>query len=215
MSKDEHKPAPAAASRSAGPQTLLMGGVAVILVALGFIVWLVATGRGGSPAPANNMAEAAAPQMPNRGRLLPSGLRFEAISEGSGPLVRVTDTVLLRYELRIVGRDGVVESTMDDPQPIPMSPAGTVPGFAEALTMMRAGGEARFWVPPGLGYGSQPPAGGPIGPNDILEFRVKVERIPPASAGPGGNRAGAIEAPQPEGNSSNVADRATETPARR
>ena len=212
---DDKKPAPAAAPQSAGPQTLLMGGVVVILIALGFIIWLIASGRGGAPAPANNTAEAAGPQMPNRGRLLPSGLRFESISEGSGPLVRVTDTVLLRYELRVVGRDGVVESNMSDPQPIPMSPAGTVPGFAEALTMMRAGGEARFWVPPELGYGSQPRAGGPIGPNDILEFRVKVDRIvPAAAAGPEGNRAGAIEAP-PEGNSSNPAAGATETPARR
>ena len=41
----------------------------------------------------------------------------------------------------------------------------------------------------GLGYGQ---GQGPIGPNDILEFHVKVERILPAgqSAGPagGGNR---------------------------
>jgi hypothetical protein len=194
---DENKPAPAALPQSAGPQKLLMGGVVVIIIALGVIVWLIAGGRGGAPAPANNSAVAAAPQMPNRGRLLPSGLRFESISEGSGPLVRATDTVLLRYELRIVGREGVVEGNMNDPQPIPMSPAGTVPGFAEALTMMRAGGEARFWVPPNLGYGSQPQPGGPIGPNDILEFRVKIDRIAPAVQSPapegGGNRLSAEE----------------------
>jgi hypothetical protein len=183
MSKDEKKPAAAAQPQSAGPQKLLMAGVVVILVALGFIVWLIASGRGGTPAAANNTAEAAAPQMPNRGRLLPSGLRFESISEGSGPLVQATDTVLLRYELRIVGRDGVVDGNMSDPQATPMSPGETVPGFTEALTMMRAGGEARFWVPPNLGYGSQPRAGGPIGPNDILEFHVKVERIAPAGQG--------------------------------
>jgi hypothetical protein len=194
---DENKPAPAALPQSAGPQKLLMGGVIVIIIALGVIVWLIASGRGGAPAPANNSAEAAAPQMPNRGRLLPSGVRFESISEGSGPLVRATDTVLLRYELRIVGREGVVEGNMNDPQPIPMSPAGTVPGFAEALTMMRAGGEARFWVPPNLGYGSQPQPGGPIGPNDNLEFRGKIARIAPAVQSPapegGGNRLSAEE----------------------
>ena len=215
MSKDENKPAPTARPRSAGPQRLLMGGVVIIIIALGFIVWLIASGRGAAPAPANNSAEASLPQMPNRGRLLPSGLRFEAISEGSGPLVRATDTVLLRYELRVVGRDGVVESNMNDPQPVPMSPAGTVPGFAEALTMMRAGGEARFWVPPQLGYGSQPQPGGPIGPNDILEFRVKIDRILAAgAAGAAGNPGGASEGPS-EGNSSNAADAATERSAPR
>jgi hypothetical protein len=205
MSKDEKQPAPAARPQSAGPQTLLMAGVVVILLALGVIVWLIASGRGGAPVAANNSVEAkAGPQMPDRGRLLPSGLRFEAITEGSGPLVRATDTVLLRYELRVVGRDGVVESNMDGPQAVPLSPAGTVPGFAEALTMMRAGGEARFWVPPALGYGSQPQPGGPIGPNDILEFRVKIERILPAGA------AGAPGQPAADADSSNMANAAME-----
>jgi hypothetical protein len=70
-------------------------------------------------------------------------------------------------------------------------------------------------VPPNLGYGSQPPPGGPIGPDDILEFRVKVERILPAgAAGAAGNRAGASGEP-PEANSSNVADAAAETRAPR
>jgi peptidylprolyl isomerase len=152
--------------------------VVIVLIALGVIVWLIATSRG-AEAPANNMTSAAAPQMPARGRLLPSGLRFEAISEGSGPLIRMSDTVLLRYELHAVGRADLIDGDINAPQPVPLSPATTVPGFAEALTLMRAGGEARFWVPPNLGYGDQ--ASGPIGPNDILEFHVKVERI--ASAG--------------------------------
>jgi peptidylprolyl isomerase len=177
-------PAPAAktAAASSGPQGLLMAGVVIILIALGFIVFLIATGRG-APAPVNNIIEAtaAAPQMPNRGRLLPSGLRFEAISEGSGPLIQMTDTALLRYELHAVGRDGVIDGDINAPQPVPLSPASTVRGFAEALTLMRAGGEARFWVPPNLGYGDQ--GSGPVGPNDILEFHVKVERIAPAGQG--------------------------------
>lgn len=198
MSKDDKTPAPAAeptpaagakpAAASSGPQGLLMAGVVIIIIALAGIVYLIASGRG-TEAPANNMAEAQAkaPAMPNRGRLLPSGLRFEEISAGSGPLIRATDTVSLRYELHIVGRDGVVDGDING-QPVPLSPASTVPGFAEALTMMRAGGEARFWVPPSLGYGQ---GQGPIGPNDILEFHVKVERILPAgAAAPAGPGAG-------------------------
>lgn len=177
---------------SAGPQGLLMAGVVIILLALAAIVYLIATGRG-APAPVNNMAEAgapaSAPAMPNRGRLLPSGLRFEAIGEGHGPLIQMSDTVLLRYELRAVGRDGVIDGDINAPAPVSMSPASTVPGFAEALTLMRAGGEARFWVPPNLGYGDQ--GSGPIGPTDILEFHVKIDSIaPPGRGGPsaaGGN----------------------------
>lgn len=176
-------PAPDAkpAATSSGPQGLLMAGVIIILIALGFIVWLIATGRG-APAPVNTMAEAkaAAPAMPNRGQLLPSGLRIETIREGSGPLITATDTPLIRYELRVFGRGGVVESTFDAPQPTPLPLNSVIPGFAEALTHMRPGGEIRFWVPPSLGYGASTPAGAPFGPDDILEFRVKVEGLAPA-----------------------------------
>jgi hypothetical protein len=181
--------APAAKSPSAaqpaasnGPQGLLMAVVVIILIALAGIVWLIATGRGGSPAPVNNMAEAkaAAPQMPNRGQLLPSGLRIETIREGSGPLVTAQDTPLVRYELRVLGRGGVLESTFDAPRPTPLPLNSVIPGFAEAVTHMRPGGEARFWVPPSLGYGASAPPGAPFGPDDILEFRVRVEGLAPA-----------------------------------
>ena len=172
---------PAAAQpQSAGPQGLLMAGVVIILIALAGIIWLIATGRG-APVPVNNMAEAkAAPAMPNRGQLLPSGLRIETISEGNGPLITARDTPLVRYELRVLGRDGVVESNFDQGQAAPMPLQGVIPGFAEAITHMRPGGEIRFWVPPSLGYGASTPPGAPFGPNDILEFRVKVEGLAPA-----------------------------------
>ncbi|HYD14164.1 MAG TPA: FKBP-type peptidyl-prolyl cis-trans isomerase [Allosphingosinicella sp.] len=182
---------------SSGPQGLLMGGVILVLVALGAIVWLIVSGTGASPA--NNTAEAAtngaapaASAMPNRGRLLPSGLRIETIREGSGPLVTRTDTPLVRYELRVAGRDQVIESNFDQPQPIPMPLDAVIPGFAEALTQMRPGGEARFWVPPNLGYGANTQPGAPFGPNDVLEFRVRVEGLAPA-----GGRSGT---PAPTGN---------------
>jgi FKBP-type peptidyl-prolyl cis-trans isomerase len=160
-----------------------MAGVVVILIALGFIVWMIAKG-GGAAAPVNNVAEAsAAPAIPNRGQLLPSGLRIETIREGSGPLITMNDTPLVRYELRVLGRGGVVESNFEQGPAAPMSPSTVIPGFAEALTHMRPGGEIRFWVPPNLGYGASTPPGAPFGPNDILEFRVKVEGLAPAGRG--------------------------------
>lgn len=213
---------PPAGGSGEGPQTLLLVAVLAIVALIGALIWVIASGKGQSWGDANNQAaNAAGPQMPNRGRLLPSGLRFESIREGTGPLVRPTDRVALRYELRVVGRDGLVEGNFNEPQPAPMSLASTVPGFTEALSLMRAGGEARFWVPPNLGYGDQAPPGGPFGPNDILEFRVRVERIlppEPAGAGPSSNDINAaleaLEAQQ-SGNSSNATNGATETRGRR
>jgi FKBP-type peptidyl-prolyl cis-trans isomerase FkpA len=175
-------PAVKPAAATGGPQGLLMAGVVIIVIALAAIIWMIATGRG-AEAPTNNLAEAAAPTMPNRGQLLPSGLRIETIHEGTGPLVTAADTPLVRYELRVLGRDAVVDTNFTDPQPTPMPLSGVVPGFAEALTHMRPGGEARFWVPPNLGYGANLRPGAPFGPNDILEFHVKVEGLAPAGHG--------------------------------
>ncbi len=198
MSSKQKRPAtpePPAPATSAGPQTLLMGGVVIILIGLGLLVWLIASGQGA--APANNMtADAAAP---DRGRLLPSGLRIETIREGTGRPVTRADIPLVRYELRVHGRGGVIESNFDDPQAMPMPLDGVVPGFAEALTHIRVGGESRFWVPPHLGYGSQPRPGAPFGPDDILEFRVRIDGI----AGAGGAAPGG-------GNSSSLANEAAE-----
>ena len=205
MSTDQKKPTAAPKTTAAsGPQGLLMAGVFVTLAALAFIIFLIATGRGATPIQSANAANEAAPalpepaapappatpsgppaQMPNRGQLLPSGLRIETIREGRGPLVTRADTPLIRYELRVLGRTEVLETTFNAPQPIPLPVTRVVPGFAEALTRMRAGGEARFWVPPSLGYGADTPPGAPFGPNDILEFRVRVESIPPAGAAAG------------------------------
>jgi hypothetical protein len=212
MSTNEKQPAPAAASaraEAAGPQKLLMAGVVIILLALAAMVWLIATGRGAAPATNNsaeaNSAEAAAPvtrpPTPGGGRQLPSGLRLETVREGTGPLVTATDTVAFRYELRTVGGP-VIETNQTAPQAATMPVAGLVPGFQEGLTHMRAGGEARFWIPPYLGYGDSPPGEG-IGPTDTLEFRVRVERIVPAGAPPAAPAAG---------NSSNVTNAATEAP---
>jgi FKBP-type peptidyl-prolyl cis-trans isomerase len=93
--------------------------------------------------------------------------------------VRPGDTVAFRYELRRYG-GAVLEGNLTAPHAAEMPVAGLVPGFAEGLTHMRPGGEARFWIPPQLGYGDSPPNG--ISPTDTLEFLVRLERIVPAGA---------------------------------
>jgi hypothetical protein len=183
--KTPQSPTPAPAP-SAGPQKLLMAGVVIILATIGFIVWLIVTDAGSTgnrnqSAASNEAAPAPPAPTPGGGRLLPSGLRIETVREGTGPLATPADVVHFRYELRRFGGE-VIESNLDAPRAAVMPVSGLVPGFIEGLTHMRAGGEARFWIPPQLGYGDSPPAG--LNPTDTLEFRVRLERIAPPRAAP-------------------------------
>ena len=47
-----------------------------------------------------------------------------------------------------------------------------IPGFNEALTMLKAGGKGTFVIPSTIGYGEQ--ARGPIPANSVLVFDIEV-----------------------------------------
>lgn len=181
MSLDKNEPGAAA------PRPKLPYVVAVLagLLVIGLAVWLVVGRRQAGPASGNGSAAApAAPgpvTTPGRVQTLPSGLRIETLSEGSGPLVTRADAVLVRYELR-GPRGDVIDSNMEAPQGAGMTLNLVVPGFAEGLTHMRQGGVARLWVPPHLAYGASVPPGAPFGPTDTLIFLIRVDQVAPGEA---------------------------------
>jgi peptidylprolyl isomerase/FKBP-type peptidyl-prolyl cis-trans isomerase FklB len=49
---------------------------------------------------------------------------------------------------------------------------GLIPGWVEALQLMRPGDEWRIFVPSALGYGEE--GGGPIPPGATLIFRIEL-----------------------------------------
>jgi len=53
-----------------------------------------------------------------------------------------------------------------------------VPGFTEALKLMRPGDEWIVWIPPVLGYGER--ATGTIPANSVLRFRLALHGVTPA-----------------------------------
>lgn len=176
MSLDE-KPSGAAAARPKLPYVIA---ALAALLAIGLAAWLAVGRRPASPATGNGIAAAPAPAQGGV-QSLPSGLRIETLSEGSGPLITRADAVLIRYEVR--GPQGnMIESNMDAPQGAATTLNGLIPGFVEGLTHMRQGGAARLWVPPHLGYGASIPPGAPFGPNDTLQFLVRVEQVAPGQA---------------------------------
>jgi FKBP-type peptidyl-prolyl cis-trans isomerase FkpA len=116
----------------------------------------------------------------------PSGLQIKTVEPGSGAKVGINDGVIIEYTGRLV--DGTVFDSTEGKGPAPMLVRQVVPGFSEALQQMQSGGSYRIWLPPALGYGDQVPPGGPIPPNAVLDFDVKVLQVVPNAAlqvGPG------------------------------
>jgi FKBP-type peptidyl-prolyl cis-trans isomerase FklB len=109
--------------------------------------------------------------------VLPSGLQYKVITEGSGPQPKATDTVSVNYRGTLV--DGTeFDSSIKRGQPATFNVNGVIPGWTEALQLMREGSKWQLFIPPNLGYGERG-AGGAIGPNAVLIFDVELISINP------------------------------------
>jgi hypothetical protein len=96
-----------------------------------------------------------------------SGLRYQMIKQGEGPHPTKDDFALIGYKGSLP--DGTV---FDQNEQTPMELANTVPGFSEAVTLMRKGGQMRVWIPADKAYGASPPPGIPA--NSPLQFDIKL-----------------------------------------
>jgi hypothetical protein len=106
-------------------------------------------------------------------RTTASGLQIETVREGTGASPGPNDMVLIEYEGRLL--DGTVfDASARHGGPAPLLVSGVVPGFSEALQLMKKGGQYRIWLPPEIGYGDQSPPGSPIPANSVLDFDVTL-----------------------------------------
>jgi peptidylprolyl isomerase/FKBP-type peptidyl-prolyl cis-trans isomerase FklB len=108
-----------------------------------------------------------------------SGLEYFVVKSGSqsGPHPTAQDTVTFDYEVTLLTGQ-LIDSSYATGQPL-TGPAGAfVPGFTEALELMRPGDEWIVWVPPQLGYG--PNDKGPIPGNSVLRFKLALHSVTPA-----------------------------------
>jgi peptidylprolyl isomerase/FKBP-type peptidyl-prolyl cis-trans isomerase FklB len=112
----------------------------------------------------------------------PSGLQYFVVRSGSevGQHPRQGDTVTFDYEGKLVTGE-IFDSSYARGQPISGAVGDFVPGFNEALMMMRPGDEWIVWIPPELGYGDR--ATGTIPPGSVLRFRMELREVRPASPG--------------------------------
>ena len=109
----------------------------------------------------------------------PSGLEYFKVVSGpaSGAHPTADDTVTFDYEVKLL--DGqVIDSSYARGEPLTGRTGAFVPGFTEALELMRPGDEWIVWVPPQLGYGAKD--NGPIPGGSVLRFRLALHSVTPA-----------------------------------
>lgn len=106
----------------------------------------------------------------------PSGLQYQAITEGTGPKPKDSDVVRVHYKGTLL--DGkTFDSSYDRGTPATFPLAGVIPGWREGLALMPVGSKYKLWIPSSIGYGEAGTQGGPIGPNATLVFEVELLEI--------------------------------------
>lgn len=103
---------------------------------------------------------------------LKDGLQYKVIQPGSGISPVATDTVSVDYEGSFINGQ-VFSSTYQQGQPVTFQVSQVIPGWQEALKMMKPGAEWMLYIPASLAYGEQG-VGDSIGPNETLIFKIHL-----------------------------------------
>ncbi|HAN26289.1 MAG TPA: FKBP-type peptidyl-prolyl cis-trans isomerase [Haliea salexigens] len=101
-----------------------------------------------------------------------SGLQYEVLEAGEGASPGPRSNVVTHYHGTFV--DGTVfDSSVDRGEPARFGVHEVIPGWTEALQLMRIGDKWRIACPPALAYGAQG-AGDAIPPNTALVFEIHL-----------------------------------------
>jgi FKBP-type peptidyl-prolyl cis-trans isomerase len=103
-----------------------------------------------------------------------SGLQYEPLSEGDGPMPTDTSVVEVHYHGTFI--DGkVFDTTRDDGEPATFGLNQVIKGWTEGIQLMSVGSKYKFYVPSDLAYGPRGRSG--IPPNSVLIFEVELLSI--------------------------------------
>jgi FKBP-type peptidyl-prolyl cis-trans isomerase FklB len=103
---------------------------------------------------------------------LPSGLQYEIIAKGTGPIPKATDTVKANYIGSLIdGKE--FDNSYKRGEPITIPVTGVIPGWVEALQLMPVGSKWKLYIPSELGYGDRG-AGGAIPGGAALVFEIEL-----------------------------------------
>jgi len=106
---------------------------------------------------------------------LPSGLQYKVLKQGSGPSPTIFDSVSVHYTGSLI--DGkVFDSSYERGEPVSFPVNRVIPGWSEALQMMKVGDKWQLFIPHYLAYGEHG-FGKDIAPNSTLIFEMECLAI--------------------------------------
>ncbi|MEM8920410.1 MAG: FKBP-type peptidyl-prolyl cis-trans isomerase, partial [Pseudomonadota bacterium] len=115
-----------------------------------------------------------------------SGLRYIVVNSAdpAGVSPEVYDEVTVHYDGRLAEDGTKFDSSYDRGSPATFPAGRLIPGWVEALGLMKPGDEWVLLIPSDLGYGAAGTPGGPIPPDADLVFRVELQHVIPGTPPP-------------------------------
>jgi FKBP-type peptidyl-prolyl cis-trans isomerase FklB len=109
-------------------------------------------------------------------KTLADGLQYRVIEAGKGSSPKLTDSVTVNYEGKLLNGK-VFDSSYKRKKPITFPVNGVIKGWQEALTMMKPGATWKVFIPAQLAYGASGVPGSEIGPNETLVFKINLVSV--------------------------------------
>lgn len=110
-------------------------------------------------------------------KTLSSGLQYIELTSGKGSPPKLGDEVTVNYRGTLI--DGTeFDSSYKRKESTTFELANLIPGWQEALQLMKPGSKWKIYVPPELGYGDKG-AGRVIEPNATLIFEIELVKVKP------------------------------------
>jgi FKBP-type peptidyl-prolyl cis-trans isomerase FklB len=106
--------------------------------------------------------------------VLPSGLQYKVLAEGSGNTPKAADNVTVNYKGTLIN-GAEFDNSYKRGQPATFKVNGVIKGWTEALQLMKEGSKWQLFIPPELGYGNR--SAGPVPPNSTLIFEVELVAV--------------------------------------
>lgn len=100
-----------------------------------------------------------------------SGLQYQVLKEGTGKMPTAKDQVKCHY-LGTLTTGEKFDSSYDRNEPATFPVSGVIPGWTEALQLMKVGSKWKLFIPSELAYGASPRPGIPA--NSVLVFEVEL-----------------------------------------